>query len=108
MASFYTCSMIKARIYKPSRNAMQSGRAKTQNWVLEYESSTAKGPEPLMGWTQSGDTLGQVRLKFSSLEDAQNYAEEKGIYPKVELPKERKVKPRNYGDNFKYIPPEDE
>ena len=100
--------MIKARIYKPSRNAMQSGRGKTKDWVLEYENSTARKPEPLMGWTQSGDTLGQVRLKFDSLEDAQAYAEEQGIYYKVQTPAERKTKPRNYGDNFKYIPPEEQ
>ena len=99
--------MIKARIYKPSKTAMQSGRAKGQSWVLEYENSTSKSPEPLMGWTQSGDTLGQVRLKFSSLEDAQKYAEEKGLYYKVQPTAERRVKPRNYGDNFKYIPPEE-
>lgn len=99
--------MINARIYKPSRNAMQSGRAKTHQWVLEYESSTDKSPEPLMGWTQAGDTLGQVRLKFKTLEDAQQYAEEKGLYYKVQPAHERKVKPRNYGDNFVYRPAED-
>ncbi len=99
--------MINARIYKPSRSAMQSGRAKTTQWILEYENTTAKGPEPLMGWTQSGDTLGQVQLKFDTLEDAQDYAEAKGMYCKVQPPAERKVKPRNYGDNFKYIPAEE-
>ena len=86
---------------------MQSGRAKTKQWILEYENTTAKGPEPLMGWTQSGDTLGQVRLKFTSLEDAQSYAQEKGLYCKVQQENERRPKPRNYGDNFKYIPPEE-
>jgi len=99
--------MIKARIYKPSKSAMQSARGKSKQWVLEYENTTAKGPEPLMGWTQSGDTLGQVRLKFDSLADAQDYAEKKGLYCKVQTPSERKVKPRNYGDNFKYIPVEE-
>jgi len=86
---------------------MQSGRAKMTQWVLEYESNTEKKPEPLMGWTKSGDTLGQVKLTFSSLEAAQKYADEKGLYCKVQPHAERKVKPRNYGDNFKYIPPED-
>ena len=60
-----------------------------------------------MGWTESGDTLDQVRLKFSSLEDAQNYAEEKGLYYKVQPEHKRKLKPRNYGDNFRYFPPEE-
>ena len=100
--------MIKARIYKPSRSAMQSGRAKTQKWVLEYESASERNPEPLMGWTQIGDTLAQVKLKFDSLEDAQRYATEKKLQYKVQIPSERKVKPRNYGDNFKYIPEEKE
>lgn len=86
---------------------MQSGRAKTRQWVLEYESATAKRPEPLMGWTQADDTLGQVRLKFATLEDAQTYAEDNGFYVTVQPDHERKVKPRNYGDNFRYIPPEE-
>ena len=99
--------MIKARIYKPSKTAMQSGRAKTQGWVLEYEGRPNKRPEPLMGWTQSEDTLHQVRLSFKTLEDAERYAESKGIYYQIQHGAERKPKPRNYGDNFKYIPPED-
>lgn len=99
--------MIKARIYKPSQTAMQSGRAKTAQWILEYETRSDKRPEPLMGWSQSEDTLSQIRLKFSSLEDAQAYAEEKGLYYKVQPSAERKPKPRNYGDNFKYFPPEE-
>jgi len=86
---------------------MQSGLGRTQHWILEYESSTAKTPEPLMGWTQSGDTLGQVRLKFTTVEDAKHYAEEQGLDYRVQVASERKVKPRNYGDNFKYIPHEE-
>lgn len=94
----------KARIYKPSKNAMQSGRSRTQAWILEYENETARRPEPLMGWTSSEDTLGQVRLKFDMLEDAVKYAEKNGLYYKVQAETQRKLKPRNYGDNFKYIP----
>ncbi len=100
--------MIKARIYKPSKTAMQSGRAKTKPWILEYESKSARCPEPLMGWTACEDTLGQVRLKFNTMEDAENYAESNGLYYIVQAEAVRKLKPRNYGDNFKYIPPEDE
>ena len=99
--------MIKARIYKPSQTAMQSGLAKTHQWVLEYDADSNKKPEPLMGWTQSEDTLQQVKLKFDSLDEAQRYAEDKGIYAVVQPQAARKVKPRNYGDNFKYIPPEE-
>jgi len=99
--------MIKARIYNPSKNAMQSGRAKTKEWILEYESNADRSPEPLMGWSQGKDTMTQVRLKFRTLEQAERYAEEKGLYYQVLTQHERKPKPRNYGDNFKYIPPED-
>jgi hypothetical protein len=99
--------MIKARIYSPAKNAMQSGRAKTKGWVLEYESNADKSPEPLMGWTQGKDTRTQVRLKFNTLEQAEQYAEDNGLYYQVLASSERKPKPRNYGDNFKYIPPED-
>jgi len=55
---------MKARIYQPSRNTMQSGRGKTKNWVLEYENDTARIPEPLMGWVSSDDTNNQVTIHF--------------------------------------------
>ena len=99
--------MRTARIYQPSKTAMQSGRAKTQSWILEYDTASDKKPDPLMGWAQGTDTLNQVRMKFSTLEDAQKYAEENGLYATVQIPAFRKLKPRNYGDNFKYIPPEE-
>jgi len=97
--------MKKARIYKPSKNVMQSGRGKTARWLLEYDSSSERAPESLMGWTQSHDTLTQVRLKFDTLEDATQYAEKNAIAYFVQQPHERIVKPRNYGDNFAYVPP---
>lgn len=99
---------MKARIYKPSKSAMQSGHAGGESWRLEYEPNTNKGPEPLMGWTASGDTLGQVSLKFQTLEDAVAYAQKKGIEYTVLQSKPRKIKPRNYSDNFRYIPPQDQ
>ena len=99
--------MIKAKIYKPSKTAMQSGRGKTDQWLLEYERMNKLGPEPLMGWTSSGDTFNQVRLKFDTLEQAVARAEKEGLDYTVVLPHERKVKPRNYGDNFVYRPHED-
>ena len=98
---------MKVRIYQPSKTTMQSGRAKVGQWVLEYETETARGPEPLMGWTASGDTLNQVRLQFNSAEDAVQYAIAKGWDYSLLPPHERRVVPRNYVDNFKYIPPED-
>ncbi len=97
--------MKKVRIYKPAKTAMQSGRAKTGSWILEYETETPREPEALMGWTSSGDTLNQVQLKFDSQEQAVAFAEDKGWQYTVAAECERRVQPRNYGDNFRYIPP---
>lgn len=97
---------MKARIYKPSKTAMQSGLANTGYWVLEYETQSTGRPEPLMGWTAAEDTLAQVRLKFPSVEEAAAYAEEKDLEYTIQQPRERNIRPRNYGDNFRYIPPE--
>ncbi|MGB4106791.1 MAG: ETC complex I subunit [Alphaproteobacteria bacterium] len=97
---------MDARIYKPSKTAMQSGHGNTHAWVLEFESKSNRGPEPLMGWT-TGDTLGQVCLEFPSLAEAKDYALRKGLSVTVQPAMGRKLKPRNYADNFRYRP-EDE
>lgn len=99
--------MLKARIYKPSKTAMQSGRGREDLWVLEYESEAGRVPEPLMGWSSAGDTLGQVRLSFAALEDARKFALEHGMSFSVMPSHQRKQRPRNYGDNFRYIPAEE-
>ena len=93
---------MRARIYKPARNAMQSGVAKTKLWVLEYAPAEACALDPLMGWTGSADTQSQVRLRFETLEAAEAYAKEKGIEAEVTMPKPRaaNVRPRGYGENF--------
>lgn len=93
---------MRARIYKPARNAMTSGMAKTKKWVLEYAPGEPKELDPLMGWTSSGDTQSQVRLRFASKEAALEYAEAHGIDAVVVEPKPRKpnIRPRGYGDNF--------
>ncbi len=96
--------MTSVRIYKPSKSTMQSGRAKGQKWVMETETETARRPEDLMGWTSSGDTLNQIKISFDTLEDAVAHAAEQGWAYSVTLPQERKLRPRNYGDNFRYIP----
>ena len=97
---------MKVRISQPSKTAMQSGRAGTGQWILEYETETRRQPEPLMGWTSCGDTLNQVRLDFKSAEDAVAYAQAKGWDYSVLPPHERRVVPKNYTDNFRYVPPE--
>jgi hypothetical protein len=95
---------MKVKIYKPAKNAMQSGRANTQDWVLEYELQTPRRPEPLMGWVASEDTLGQMRIKFPTKEEAIAFAEKEGFEYTVTEPHLRKVKPQSYIDNFKYRP----
>lgn len=92
---------MQVRIYQPAKTAMSSGRAKTHVWVLEYEIETPRRPEPLMGWTSAGDTLNQVKLSFPSREDAVAFAEKNGWSYGVQDPHERRVRPRNYADNFR-------
>lgn len=87
---------------------MQSGRGKTALWVLEYEREARLSPEALMGWTSSGDTLNQVRLKFETLEQAVARAEKEGFDYTVVQPQERIIKPRNYASAFVYRPPVEE
>ncbi|WP_395543296.1 ETC complex I subunit [Neotabrizicola sp. sgz301269] len=93
---------MSARIYQPAKTAMQSGTAKTQDWVLEFAPAAAREVDPLMGWTSSGDTQAQVKLRFATREEAEAYAAAKGIEVTVVLPKTRKaiVRPRGYGENF--------
>ncbi len=96
----------QVRIYRPSKTAMQSGRANTQQWVLEYETATARRPEHLMGWTASGDTLNQVKLRFPSAEEAVAFAKRKGWSYAVQPEHERRIRPRNYQQNFRFRPAE--
>jgi NADH dehydrogenase ubiquinone Fe-S protein 4 len=98
--------MARARIYRPAKTAMQSGRAGTQCWVLEFEPATPREPDPLMGWSSARDTLNQVRLKFATLEEAKAFAEKKGVDYLVEEPQERSFKPKSYADNFRYDRPQ--
>ncbi|MEZ0223221.1 MAG: ETC complex I subunit [Alphaproteobacteria bacterium] len=99
---------MRAKIYKPAKNAMQSGHGNSKEWVLEYELETARRPEPLMGWTSSGDTLNEVVMSFKSKEAAISFAETRGIEYSLTPENTRKVKPRSYLDNFKYRPFEEE
>jgi hypothetical protein len=93
---------MRARIYQPPKNAMQSGRAGTHEWALDFEPSSPRRPDPLMGWIGSADTQAQVRLTFATREEAVAYAEKNGIAFDLELPLERHVKPKAYADNFRY------
>jgi hypothetical protein len=93
---------MPARIYKPSRSAMQSGKGKLQDWMLEFEQATPRAADPLMGWTSSSDTTTQVKLKFATLEDAEAYAKRKGIAYAVQAETPVKQQKKSYSDNFKF------
>jgi hypothetical protein len=91
---------MTARIYQPAKTAMQSGRANTRHWLLEYEQSDKRQIDRLMGWTGSADTRSQVRLKFPSSAEAEAYAKKHGIAYEVKEPQARRVRPKSYTDNF--------
>jgi hypothetical protein len=93
---------MRARIYKPARNAMQSGTARTKHWVLEFAPASPREVDPLMGWTSSADTQSQVRLRFDTKEAAVDYARDHGIEAVVLESKARKpvIRARGYGENF--------
>lgn len=93
--------MAEARIYKRPQSAMQSGKAQTDQWVLDFAPSEAKKADPLMGWAGSGDTRQQVQLKFPSCEAAQAYAEKHGIAARVHAVPAKKLKLQAYADNFR-------
>jgi hypothetical protein len=92
---------MTARIYKPARTAMQSGNARTKEWVLEFEPEQPRVVEPLMGWTSSGDMKQELRLFFQTKEEAIAYCEREGIAYQVFESKPRDGRPRiAYADNF--------
>jgi len=93
---------MRVRIYRPSKSAMQSGRANTRHWVLEFEPSERRRVEPLMGWTSSGDTRRQVRLAFETKEEAVAFAERNGYAYTVEEAHQPAVRPKSYADNFRH------
>jgi hypothetical protein len=92
---------MRARIYQPAKNAMQSGKARTHCWLLEYEPESAKAPDPLMGWTSSRDMRQQVSLEFDTQEEAVFYAEKNCIPYQVFEPHRPAAKSKSYSDNFR-------
>jgi len=93
--------MVAARIYQRAKNAMQSGRARANEWVLEYEPAEPKHPDPLTGWAGSGDTRQQVMLAFPSLEAARAYADSQGIAATIVAAAPRQLRIRTYAENFR-------
>ena len=90
-----------ARIYRPSKTAMQSGRWGMRYWRLEFAPATPRTIDPLMGWTSSADTRTQVKLNFDTEDEAVAYCEKHGIPYEVEPPHGRTIRPKAYADNFR-------
>ncbi|HXV00026.1 MAG TPA: ETC complex I subunit [Caulobacteraceae bacterium] len=91
-----------ARIFRPAKTAMQSGRANTYLWELSFEPASARIPDPLTGWTQSTDMNGQVRLRFATQEEAVDYARRHGIPFEVIPEPKTKRNIKAYADNFAF------
>jgi NADH dehydrogenase len=89
-----------AILYQPAKTAMQSGMARTQQWILEFVPTDRKTVDPIMGWISSRDTTRQLQLTFDTAEDAQRYATEHQILVTLRQPHNRKPKPKAYANNF--------
>ena len=93
---------MTARIFKPAKNAMQSGKAQTQEWQLAYEPEQPRAIEPLMGWTSSGDMKQQLTIRFHTKEEAGAYCEREGIAYQVIEPRASAHRQIAYADNFAF------
>ncbi len=94
--------MALARIFRPAKTAMQSGRRQTRKWVLEFEPASRREPDPLMGWASAQDTLNEIHLHFDTLAEAVAFAARHNLDYTVIEPHERTPKPKSYADNFRY------
>ena len=92
---------MTARIYRPAPSAMQSGKGKSNVWVLVHEPASPREIEPLMGYTSTSDTQTQVQLSFETLEEAEAYARASGIPYSVQSPHTSAPKRSSYTDNFR-------
>ena len=91
--------MRKAKIYKPSKSAMQSGKRNSKNWLLKFD-TLSTDINPLMGWESSRDTMSEVQLEFSTKDEAINYAKKNNIEYNLIEPQKRKIIKKSYADNF--------
>src|SRR3954466_7312645 len=96
------CVMALARIYRPSKTAMQSGRRQSKKWLLEYEPASRRDPDPLMGWSSAADTLNEVQLRFETIEEAVAFADKHRMQYTIIEPHQRTPKVKSYADNFRY------
>ena len=92
---------MKAKIYKPSKTAMQSGRSKFKKWVLKITDKKNQVRDTMMGWNGGSNTSSQILLNFKTKEDAIYYAESNNLDYEVLESSARKVISKSYADNFK-------
>ncbi|HVY89539.1 MAG TPA: ETC complex I subunit [Hyphomonadaceae bacterium] len=92
-----------ARIYRPAPNAMQSGKANSKEWLLDFESETPRTVDPLMGWISNADTNPQLRMYFDTREEAIEFAKRQGIAFQVTEPREAKRVIKTYAENFSAV-----
>ena len=94
--------MPDVRVYQPRKNAMQSGRARTRQWLVEFEPGAQQRNDPLMGWVGQGDTRNQLRMRFDTREAAIAFCDKHGLSYQVSEPKVRRMQHKSYSDNFKH------
>ena len=99
-ALFKSVGFIKAKAYKNSTSATQSGRKRTGHWLLEPICSNNSVNDDLMGWSGGRDIKDQIKLKFSSINDLERYAKKYNISLEIIKPKEKKIIIKSYADNF--------
>ncbi len=101
--------MPYARIFSPSKSAMQSGKNKTGYWILQYNSSEDQFYDPIMGWTGSNSTLNQISITFDTLEEALDFAKKMGLDYRfetvLETPQSPSFHKKAYADNFRHNKP---
>ncbi len=91
--------MKRAKIYIPTKTALQSGKGKIKNWILKFKTKDTK-TNPLMGWESGEDTLKEVILEFSSKEKAIKYAKSNNIDYEIVKPQNSEFIIKSYADNF--------
>ena len=90
-----------AKIYNPAKSVMQSGKAKTKNWLLEFEHDGSRAIDPVMEWTSSSDMNQEISIKFSSKKAAIKFAKANNLDYEVYEPQKRNITIQSYADNFK-------
>lgn len=90
----------EARIMRHDAAPVQSGPARLERWIVEFEPQSPSEPDPLMGWSTSKDVCQQVRIPFDSLAEAETYCRREGLSWVVRRPRARPRRPRSYADNF--------